>query len=316
MIGPSHGYAQTNIQLYRQLQREGYPGSDLAQVRRAYELAMELFTTLYRPSGKSNLEHLVGTASILGRLRVPIDLLGAALLHPAYSYGDFGGLAAGISRRKRGIVRRAVGAEAEAHVARYITIRSSLASVSALHAAFPALDRIGRNVALIRLADVLEDHLDQGILYCPNAAARRKSCRRMRPELVTMAEELGFPVLASEIDRVLGGIGTDDVPLELASPTGGTRVFLVALPSYRPRLSISVGRQLVKQCGHLGAWVSRGLGHASRWRRPSAERVGSTGEAPVSAVVAEGPRTRGHAAASRRQGADGAEQLDRGSAAR
>jgi len=44
--------AQTNIQLFNQLGREGYPNHEIGRVSDAYDLAMHLFTGLFQPSGR------------------------------------------------------------------------------------------------------------------------------------------------------------------------------------------------------------------------------------------------------------------------
>ena len=75
------GYAQTNIQLYRQLAELGYPSTDVSRVHRGHSLAMKLFTGLFRGSGRPFLAHLVGTASVLASVRVPIEVVTAGLLH-------------------------------------------------------------------------------------------------------------------------------------------------------------------------------------------------------------------------------------------
>jgi (p)ppGpp synthase/HD superfamily hydrolase len=62
MTGRS-GYAQTNLQLYRQLRDR--TDADVALVAAAYELALSLFPRSFRATGKPFLCHLVGTASIL-----------------------------------------------------------------------------------------------------------------------------------------------------------------------------------------------------------------------------------------------------------
>ncbi len=267
MTAPPSGYAQTNVQLYRQMQAEGYTGAELARVRRAYELVMVLFTATYRPSGKPNIDHLVGTASILSRLHAPVELVLAGLLHSVYQDGDFGGPVPGITRRKREIVTGAVGPDAEMLVARYAVMRSDVADLSVFRAEIPALDRIGRHVVVLRLADVLEDHLDQGVLYCSNATGRQRSSRRMRPELVAMAEELGVPVLARELDRTLAAVASAGVPAELCGAPGRNRVFRVSLPSYRPRLSVMLGRALIQGGRHVRSRLRGGLGRVGRWRR-------------------------------------------------
>ena len=71
-------FAQTNIQLLNQLHREGYSADDLHLVRVAYRFAMDLFSGQFRASGKTFIAHLVGTASVLGSLRV-VDGLAARL---------------------------------------------------------------------------------------------------------------------------------------------------------------------------------------------------------------------------------------------
>lgn len=285
MTGLSSGYAQTNIQLYRQMLAEGYTGPELAQVRRAYELAMVLFTGTYRPSGKPNIAHLVGTASIVARLRVPVELVLAGLLHSVYEHGDFGGPAPGITRRKREIVARAIGPSAEMHVARYAAMRSDVANLSTLHVEFPALDRIDRRVVVLRLADVLEDHLDRGVLYCSNATGRQKFSWRMRSELVAMAEELGFPVLARELDRTLAAVAAADVPAELCGARGRNRTFRVWLPSHRPRLSVMLGRALIRSGRRVRSWLRGGLGRVGRWRRSRSNRR----PAPLGVTDVAGP---------------------------
>ena len=76
-------YAQTNIQLLNQLHRANYTADDLHLVRTAYELAMRLFCGQFRASGKTFIAHLVGTASVLGSLRVGAALIAVGLLHAA-----------------------------------------------------------------------------------------------------------------------------------------------------------------------------------------------------------------------------------------
>ena len=113
-----HSYAQTNIQLFNQLKRDSYSDAELACIRNAYELAMRLFTGLYRASGKTFIAHIVGTASILSSLHAPAEVVTAGVLHAAYKHGDFGNWAKGVSDAKREQVRRAFGDKVEEYVAR------------------------------------------------------------------------------------------------------------------------------------------------------------------------------------------------------
>lgn len=111
-----HSYAQTNIQLFNQINSEGYSKEDLVCISNAYNLAITLFPCYYRPSGKTFIAHLVGTASILASLHAPITIVVAALIHAIYAEGDFGSWTKGISNAKRERVRRVVGKEAEEYV--------------------------------------------------------------------------------------------------------------------------------------------------------------------------------------------------------
>ena len=52
-------YAQTHLQLYRQLQDGLYGEEDLVLVDRAYRVAMRLFAGHYRPNNKPFLMHLL-----------------------------------------------------------------------------------------------------------------------------------------------------------------------------------------------------------------------------------------------------------------
>ena len=96
-----HSYAQTNIQLFNQLRHGGYSNTELSLVRDAYELAMDLFTGRYQPSGKPFVAHVVGTASILASLRLSAQVVAAGLLHNVYEQGDFGNGRNGFSKAKR-----------------------------------------------------------------------------------------------------------------------------------------------------------------------------------------------------------------------
>jgi hypothetical protein len=63
------------------------------------------------------------------------------------------------------------------------------------------LDPIRRQVVLLRLVNELEDHLDLGVLLSGNAAARCFELRRTVALQVRMADQLGVPLLAAELDR-------------------------------------------------------------------------------------------------------------------
>lgn len=96
-----HSYAQTNLQLFNQLRLEGYSNTELGCILNAYKLAMYLFTGCFRPSGKTFIAYVVGTASTLSSLHLPAKVVAAALIHAAYASRDFGNEEKGISDAKR-----------------------------------------------------------------------------------------------------------------------------------------------------------------------------------------------------------------------
>jgi len=83
-------YAQTNLQLYSQLMQAGHSANELGTVRKAYDLAVQLFAGAFRANGKPFIAHLVGTASILAKAETGIDVTTAGLLHSVFSHGEFG----------------------------------------------------------------------------------------------------------------------------------------------------------------------------------------------------------------------------------
>ena len=229
-------YAQTNIQLFDQLQREGYTEDELNVVRDTYVLAARLFTGLYRPSGKTFVAHAVGTASILGSLRTPTTMVAAGLIHAAYEHGDFGDGSQGISETKREQIKQAVGKEVEGYVARYTALRWHSKTIPTIYDGLPTLGPIDRDILLMRLANTLEDLLDLGVLYCFNAESRRRTYLRRGSMMIDIAERLGFPTLGRELARVLEETASSKVAAELRSHHKG--VVLIPPSSYCRRTRV------------------------------------------------------------------------------
>lgn len=231
-------YAQTNIQLYRQLGELGYPAADVAMVARAYQVGMRLLSGVYRGSGKPFVAHLVGTASILASLRARAPMVAAGLLHAAYTHGEFGNGWRGMSPAKRADVRRAVGEEIEDLVARYTELRWHAETIGAIRQRMDTMPPAERDVLLIRLANELEDHLDLGVLYIDDAERRREYMRAHLVSCIEMADRLGAPELAVALAATFGDIEKSEVPAGLRRPE--TESFLVPPSSHRRRLRIVV----------------------------------------------------------------------------
>ena len=161
--------AQTNLQLYNQLIAAGWSDANLDRTQAAYALAADLFAGQIRSSGKTFLEHLVGTASAVAAVGGRPALVHAGLLHATYTFGEFGDGQRNAAESKRAAVRAVIGAEAEELVAEYAGLGYS--------------------------ADTIQDwqqraHMPESTRTRPRGAAARERGRR--------AHRLRYAVLRSE----------------------------------------------------------------------------------------------------------------------
>jgi len=235
-------FAQTNLQLYAQLRRASADESDLALVRRAYDLAMRLCPASFRGSGKPLLAHLVGTASILASIGQPARVVTAGLLHAIYVFGDFGDASRGSGDARRARVREAVGTDVEALIFRYTHFDWNAKTIPAIRDRVASLPAFEREVLVIRLANELEDHLDCGVLYCGNGEQRRAYIRSPLNQSVDMARMLGEPRLADALDEAFQETLRAELPAALRTPHDFT--FVQPPLSHKPRLKVAVRQYL------------------------------------------------------------------------
>jgi (p)ppGpp synthase/HD superfamily hydrolase len=226
-------FAQTNIELYAQLRASGWSTAELMRAHLGYELAVQVFTCLYRPSGKTHLSHCIGTASILAFVDAPVELVLTGLLHSIYRLGDFGSDEA----VDPATIRGCLGAEIEARLCAYRDLDWANTELATHRKG--RLSPVDRDVLLVRLADTIEDHLDLGILYAGDAAPRQGACEKMLPDLMGLAGDLGVPELAFELERALKRAASASISAELEDATGPSRVFRVLPRSYGDRSSRS-----------------------------------------------------------------------------
>lgn len=123
-------------------------------VRDAYELSQSLFVGQYRPSGKSFVSHLLGTASTLASWGQSPPLVVAGLLHSIYLYGEFGDRQRGVSSAKREYVMNLLGDEVEALVYTYTENKG-----------VRPWDTEDLNVRKLLLADLRDEIADFGPAY-------------------------------------------------------------------------------------------------------------------------------------------------------
>jgi (p)ppGpp synthase/HD superfamily hydrolase len=243
-----HSYAQTNVQLFNQLRSEGYSKEDRERVREAYEFAMHLFTALFLPSGKTFIDHLVGTASILASLRMPIEVVTAGLLHAAYLHGDFGGARKGMTETKRKQVKEVVGEQIEEYVARYDRTPLNWETIAVLRDTVAELGPLDRDVLLMRLANELEHNLDLGPVYYARSEKeqkeRQRHLERFAPIMVDMAGKLGFPSLSALMATAFNSVISAQCPVESRIRGNHTMAYFIAPRSYCQRISVLFWQKL------------------------------------------------------------------------
>lgn len=201
--------AQTNVQLFNQLRTVIDP-QGLALISRTYDLIIELFAGVFRASGKPFVSHLVGTSSILASMRLDSDVLAAGLAHAVYEQGDFGSGATTSFKRTR--VRTAISERAEELVARYSEVGFDETFIEVvLRAALSPLDRL---VALIRLANELEEVHDLGICYYSDERRARTLAKHERFG-VAAAARLGYPEIGAAFADAIEAVKATVIPPEI-----------------------------------------------------------------------------------------------------
>lgn len=211
--------AQTNLQLWQQLQVAGYDSDELTLVGKTYRVAFTLFSGRFRASGKSFIAHLIGTASVLVHLKAPTPVIAAGLIHAAYDFGDFGGWRRlGLTPAKQRWLVGAVGTEVESYVASYSALIWNPKTIPSVRERMVKFREEERWVLLIRLANELEEYLDLGLLYC---GSKSQIYSGHQTNLVAdMARVLGYPTLAEALTEAQQAMMQAQVLPVLVNPTG------------------------------------------------------------------------------------------------
>jgi (p)ppGpp synthase/HD superfamily hydrolase len=244
-IGPQPGgeldpLAQTVLELFDQLERRGFGVDDMRLVQRAYELASSLTACQYRSSGRSLVDHTMGTASIVASLGAYPAFVAAAMAHAVYVHGDFGTMRKRAGEAERARVRTAIGSDAEEIVARYSQLYWNERSVPSLSENVPHLDARDREALLIRLADQLDIYGTREVLYYDNLDQRLHFARTFGPRVVAMADQLGYPALSAALDRAYADVLEQTVPAGLQDLSHGDETVMPG--SYRVRPSVAFYR--------------------------------------------------------------------------
>lgn len=231
--------AQTNLQLYKQLSKEGFGPEDLEYIHQAYSLALRLFSCSYRPNGKEHLAHEIGTASIVCSLQQRIPLIAASLLHATYIQGEFPSRRKGPTEANRKYIRNALGQETEEYLARCFFIRRpKLPTPTEFQERFTDLSPIDRDILLSLLAEDLEKCFDLGVLFGPETSGPQRSIRKNGPIRVELARNLGYPALADRLMAAHNAVLHAEIPPILWNGNGERRDFFVVPLSYRRRVRV------------------------------------------------------------------------------
>ena len=231
-------FAQTNLQLYNQLRRQGRSDEELRLVRAAYELACILYTGYFSADRRPFVAHTVGVASILASVEQPALMVAAGALHNVYGNGDFGdGLynAAPESRRRQ--VREAVGHDVEEIVYRFHLRRVRPMLDDGYRQSVEHLAQTDMPVLLLDLADVLEKHIDSSVLYHGDGSWIAGPVDRHGAYLVGLARRIGQPKLAAALEQGFAAVAADPgLPAVLRGPQGRKYRTLVVPGSCRRRI--------------------------------------------------------------------------------
>jgi hypothetical protein len=230
--------ARTNVQLYNQVSDQNRPQPELALIRRAYDLSALLYSGAYQADGKPFVTHVVSVASTMALLGQPSALVAAALLHNVYNNADFGdGRRGNVSEKRRDRVREAVGGEVESLICSFSELRIER-HLDELLPCINELDARKRALLVMDLADLLEKHLDQGVLYFGQYRWVTEFSLQRTDDLVRLAGALGQPVLGEALRRAIETVRNGAVPEVLRSSED--RKYLHYLPplSYRRKWPI------------------------------------------------------------------------------
>jgi (p)ppGpp synthase/HD superfamily hydrolase len=223
-------YAQTNLQLFNQLMAQGYTQENLRRVHQAYELGRLLFSGRCTASGRSQIVHCVGTASILAFWNAPAHMVVAGLVHNVYKNGDFGDGRRGISEQKRTVLKEILGKETEEEIANFAMLKWNEKNISCFNLGEGPLTP---NLVFLRLADLLDHTSSGGHLYDHKAMKSKKGMQLSIPPFVIEASNvLGVSGIGKELERIKIENDSPQPLVPLHEKFGANGGFNVCPPSY------------------------------------------------------------------------------------
>jgi hypothetical protein len=239
--------AQTNLQLYNQLRRQGRSPDELALVKRCYQLAVSLYSGNFQADGKPFVAHVTGVASIVAQLGLPAEIVGAACIHNVYGNGEFGdGRSHVATSRRRRIVRDAVGPEVEECIYRFRALRLTEKSILDIGRRLDELDARDKNLIVMELGDILEKHVDYGVLYYGDNRWVSDFVGEHGNALIAIAERLGHPELGAAMREAFVATANESIPQVLRSEGERKYMELVVPRSCRVRVNVKAVKALTR----------------------------------------------------------------------
>ena len=189
----AYPYALTYTQLIRQGLEKKMTQEELVRLRKAYDLAEQLFDGFYRGQGMPFVCHLVRTASIVLHEDFPMAVVTAAMLHGAYLMGQFeDGVSGKTTAAHRRYLRQELGVEAEALVLAYNELPWGTAEALGNHLNhLESSAQEKKQLLVMRLANELEDHLDLAMAYRGGLDAKKR-IRDLSGFLVELAQKMNL----------------------------------------------------------------------------------------------------------------------------
>lgn len=193
-------HAQSNVQLYQQLQEDGYSETELAGIFRVYEFVRARFAGRYQSSGRSFVCHLVGTASIMARVTRQPTLTAAGLIHSVYRTKDSRHGSREVAHSLRQPIIDAVGSEPERYALGFFQTRHHYDTLRQRVDKFQPFES---NVATLLLCDDLEKLSSRNVLYGNRLEERLRKYSRQGDDMVALAKGLGHISLSDELAQAL-----------------------------------------------------------------------------------------------------------------
>jgi hypothetical protein len=165
-------------------------------------LATEIFSGAYRGNGKPFVCHSVGTASVVAETGLGIVPVLAGLLHAAFDLGVFPDGGRGDSRAHQALVAGRAGQDVVDLILAYHSFPFGGEAVER-YLLLPPSDEPAKTVALLRLANQVDDMLDEGLSVTQkhaDLALRARNCAQL-------ARLFGQEELAVTIERLAAADG-------------------------------------------------------------------------------------------------------------